>query len=92
MSSTPKKLALLVSGSLVGNLKDIYGDYSEVFRTFLQRALPKDVKFVLDPYDVVFKMEYPPEDQIDSYDGIIMTGSGMPTCSARPDIGARVVL
>ncbi|RDB26710.1 putative glutamine amidotransferase-like protein C13C5.04 [Hypsizygus marmoreus] len=82
-SSSPTKLALLVCGSLTGSLKDTYGDYTAVFGEFLQRALPKDVKFILDPYDVVFKMEYPPEDKIDTYEGIIYTGSA---ASAYEDV------
>ena len=74
--SPSKKLALLVCGALPVPLLDIHGDYGRIFRRFLLKALPNDTSFTLDPYDVVYKMEYPAEDQIDSYDGILYTGSG----------------
>ncbi|KAF8234514.1 class I glutamine amidotransferase-like protein [Tricholoma matsutake] len=45
-------------------------------------ALPKNIHFKLDPYDVQ-KMEYPPEDMLDSYDGIVLTGSA---ASAYKDV------
>jgi len=69
-----KKIALLISGNLPENLRGTYGDYGVVFTEFLRSSLPKDVEFTLDPYDVV-KMEYPSDDQLDSYDGILYTGS-----------------
>jgi len=71
-----KKLALLVCGALPPPLLDIYGDYGRIYRQFLLNALPDDTPFTLDPYDVVYKMEYPADNQIDSYDGVIYTGSG----------------
>ena len=71
-----KKIALLVCGALPGSLPDTYGHYGPIFRQFLLKSLPNDTSFTLDPYDVVYKMEYPAEDQIDSYDGILFTGSG----------------
>lgn len=73
--STYKSLALLVCGSLTPNLHETYGDYTNVFHNFFRSALPKNIHFKLDPYDVQ-KMEYPPEDMLDSYDGIVLTGSG----------------
>ncbi|GLB41054.1 putative class I glutamine amidotransferase-like protein [Lyophyllum shimeji] len=79
----PKKIALLISGSLPENLQATYGDYGAVFKDFLRRSLPKDdVGFTLDPYDVV-KLEYPSDDQLDSYDGIMYTGSA---ASAYEDV------
>ncbi|KAF8066792.1 class I glutamine amidotransferase-like protein [Lyophyllum atratum] len=70
-----KKIALLVSGNLPESTRATYGDYTVVFTEFLRRSLPKDVDFTLDPYDVVSNMEYPTDDQLDSYDGIMYTGS-----------------
>jgi len=67
-----KSIALLVCGALPPGL----GDYHKVFSTFLQNSLPNaTIQFILDPYDVVHKMVYPPDDKIDSYDGILITGS-----------------
>jgi hypothetical protein len=72
--SPPKSLALLVCGSLTPNLQDKYGGYTNVYTNFFRTALPKKVDFKLDPYDVQ-SMEYPPEDIVDSYDGLVLTGS-----------------
>lgn len=72
--SASKSLALLICGGLSSNLLDQYGDYTVVFGKFLRSALP-DVDFTLDPYDVR-EMEYPSEETIDSYDGVLLTGSG----------------
>ena len=73
--STSKSLALLICGSLTPSLHEQYGDYAEVFRNFFESALPRKTEFTLDPYDVQ-KFEYPPEDKLNSYDGIVLTGSG----------------
>jgi hypothetical protein len=70
------RLALLICGSLTPNLQEEYGDYTAVFSNFFRSALPKKIDFTLDSYDVVQKMEYPQEDKLDSYDGIVLTGSG----------------
>lgn len=72
------RLALLICGSLTPNLQEEYGDYTAVFSNFFRSALPKKIDFTLDSYDVVQKMEYPQEDKLDSYDGIVLTGSGNP--------------
>lgn len=74
--SSSKSLALLICGGLSDNLLEKYGDYAQVFGTFFRNSLPKDIDFTLDPYDVVDKMEYPPEDELSKYDGIVLTGSG----------------
>jgi len=71
----PKKIALLICGTLPEHIRGTYGDYTVVFTEFLRRSLPQDIEFTLDPYDVVSKMEYPSDDQLDSYDGIMYTGS-----------------
>lgn len=76
MSTTSKSLALLICGSLSANLIEQYGDYSQVFGTFFRSSLPTNADFTLDAYDVFDKMEYPPEDKLAKYDGIVLTGSG----------------
>ncbi|KAG6911004.1 hypothetical protein DXG01_005419 [Tephrocybe rancida] len=83
----PIRIALIVSGSLPENLSATYGQYSVVFSRFLQDSLPdsdKDkVEFKIEPFDVVHKMEYPSEAQLDSYDALMYTGSA---ASAYEDI------
>ena len=71
-----KSLALLICGSLIPSLHDKYGGYTDVFTTFFRSASRKELDFKLDPYDVVQKMTYPSDDLLDSYDGIVLTGSG----------------
>lgn len=73
--STSKSLALLICGSLTPSLHEQYGSYTEIFHEFFESALPRKTVFTLDPYDVQ-KFEYPSEDKLNSYDGIVMTGSG----------------
>lgn len=70
-------LALLICGSLTGKLYAEHGDYSVVFTRFFQSSLPSgsNADFILDPY-YVQKMEYPSDDQVDTYDAIVLTGSG----------------
>lgn len=74
--SRSKSLALFICGSLTPNLHENYGDYTQVYTAFFRSALPKRLDFTFDSYDVVRKMEYPSEDLLDSYDGIVLTGSG----------------
>lgn len=76
MSTTSKSLALLVCGSLSANLLAEYGDYSQVFGTFFRSSIPANADFTLDAYNV-FEMDYPPEDKLAKYDGIVLTGSGI---------------
>ncbi|KIK01199.1 hypothetical protein K443DRAFT_99142 [Laccaria amethystina LaAM-08-1] len=69
-------LALLICGSLTGKLYAEHGDYSAVFTRFFQSSLPNgsDAHFTLDPYDVQ-KLQYPSDDQVGTYDAIVLTGS-----------------
>ena len=58
-------------------MRCVHGDYHNIFHTLLNDALPTGAtSFILDPFDVVHKQEYPPIDV--DYDGIILTGSGVP--------------
>ncbi|KAF9465868.1 class I glutamine amidotransferase-like protein [Collybia nuda] len=75
MSTSTKSLALLICGSLTANLIEKYGDYSQVFGTFFRNSLPENTDFTLDAYDVFNKMEYPSEEKLGQYDGIVLTGS-----------------
>ncbi|KAG5642261.1 hypothetical protein DXG03_003338 [Asterophora parasitica] len=72
------RLALLVTGSPPEPVRAEYGDYSVIYTKWLRASLPQGstATFTLDPYDVVHKMEYPSDAQLDGYyDGILYTGS-----------------
>ncbi|KAG6864345.1 hypothetical protein C0991_010320 [Blastosporella zonata] len=81
-------IALLISGSIPDTLSPTYGQYLALFTRFLQDSLPDDaqVSFALDPFDVVNKMEYPSDEQLDSYDALMYTGSGSPAANAYEDL------
>ena len=75
-SRTPK-LALLLCDRPIPAVLDAYGDYERIFYTLFNSSLPTSVKdFSMDAFDVRWKMEYPPEEELNNYDGIVMTGSG----------------
>ena len=82
----PISLALFICGSLPDTLRQDpeYDGYAEVFSRFLQKSISNDTVFTLHAYDVVEKREYPPADNLDSYDGIILTGSGGCQCLLDP--------
>ncbi|KAJ3558428.1 hypothetical protein NM688_g930 [Phlebia brevispora] len=69
-----KRLALLLCDTPIPAVQATDGDYSAIFHELLQKSLPNpSAPFVLDSFDVKNKMEYP--DDVDKYDGILMTGS-----------------
>ena len=69
----PIHLAILLCDTPAPPVLKEDGDYHKIFDVWL-RAVSPSVDFTLDPFDVVNKMEYPPNDT--KYDGIILTGSG----------------
>ena len=73
-----KTLAVFICGPLPDSVEAVYGDNTSVFQKLLTSSLPRpdSAQLSLHPYDVVKKMEYPPEDRADEYDGIILTGAG----------------
>lgn len=74
---TPIRLAILLCDTPVPPVLKEHGDYHKIFSAWLRGASPS-VDFTLDAFDVVNRMEYPPEDA--KYDGILLTGSGQPSC------------
>ena len=71
------RLALLLCDTPIPAVRSVHGDYHNIFHTLLNGSLPTGAtSFILDPFDVVHKQEYPPIDV--DYDGIILTGSGVP--------------
>ena len=74
---TTKQLALFLCDTPIPAVLSTDGDYTAIFNDLLRKALPDpSATFTLDPYDVRNKMEYP--EDVDRYDGIILTGSGEP--------------
>lgn len=73
------RLALLLCDTPIPPVLKEHGDYHKIFDRWLKITSPGD--FILDAFDVVHKMEYPPEDV--EYDAIIFTGSA---ASAHEDI------
>jgi len=75
----PIRLAILLCDTPPPPVLKEEGDYHKIFDVWLRSTSPVD--FTLEAFDVVNKMEYPPEDA--KYDGIILTGSA---ASAYEDV------
>lgn len=76
MSPTPIRIALLICDTPLDSVVKSYGEYHSIFSALLTRSLPEGVSkdsFVLDPYDVEHKMQYPTD--LGEYDAIMLTGS-----------------
>jgi len=74
-TSTPQ-LALLVCDVPIPEVVKHHGEYPIIFdRLFRTSLLDGLLDFALDPYDVRNAKEYPPMDKLDTYDGVIITGS-----------------
>jgi hypothetical protein len=71
------RLALLVCDTPIPAVVKEHGEYPVIFNRLFRTSLPDGlVDFVLDSYDVRCAMEYPTGGVLDTYDGIIITGSG----------------
>ena len=82
---TPPRLALLLCDTPMPAVQREYGDYAQIFKHLLRNALPASKSgsdgdapppFILDAFDVVHKMEYPKEEELETYDAVLLTGSG----------------
>ncbi|KAI5826439.1 class I glutamine amidotransferase-like protein [Schizophyllum commune Tattone D] len=89
---TPPRLALLLCDTPMPAVQREYGDYAQIFRDLLRNALPASKAgsdgdasppFILDAFDVVHKMEYPKEEEMETYDAVLLTGSA---ASAYDDV------
>ncbi|KAI0317968.1 class I glutamine amidotransferase-like protein, partial [Amylostereum chailletii] len=77
-------LALLVCDTPIPAVIATHGDYERIFKTFFLKSLPDGLDaFNMDAFDVRGKKEYPAEDRLDDYDGIVITGSA---ASAYEDV------
>lgn len=75
------RLALLQCDTPVPAVKDEYGTYLDIFRALLTSSLERTrpgqaIEWSLDGYDVVLG-EYPTDDKVKEYDGILLSGSCM---------------
>jgi len=77
----PIHLAVLLCDTPAPAVLKENGDYHQIFDTWL-RGVSFSVDFTLDAFDVVSKMEYPPDDA--RYDGIFLTGSGQSKYPSAP--------
>jgi GMP synthase-like glutamine amidotransferase len=69
-------LALLVCDIPIPAVVKDHGEYPRIFERFLRASLPDGLStFTLDSYDIRYAMEYPKEDALDTYDGVIISGS-----------------
>ena len=88
---TPRRIALLVCDTPIPSVREDYGLYPDIFRSFLSKSLSKlpvgeDVKFELDSYDVT-SQQYPSENDLEvgsGYNAIMITGSGKSSFHANP--------
>lgn len=67
------RLAVLLCDTPAPPVLEEDGDYHRIFDTWLRGVSPS-VDFTLEAFDVVNRMEYPPDEA--KYDGILLTGSG----------------
>lgn len=75
-SSAPKPitLALLLCDTPPPAVVAAHGRYDDIFGTLLAASVPAGLQYSVEAYDVVEKMDYPPDE--DLLDGILITGSG----------------
>jgi hypothetical protein len=70
------QLALLVCDVPVPEVAKDYGEYPIIFDRLFRASLPDGLSdFAFHPYDVRNAKEYPSMDKVDTYDGVIITGS-----------------
>jgi len=86
MGASHLRLALLICDTPIPSVRERYGTYLDIFRSFLQNALSANIKdsptsqavdFTLEGFNVI-EGEYPkPEDFVgpDAFNGILITGS-----------------
>ncbi|KAJ3758115.1 class I glutamine amidotransferase-like protein [Lentinula raphanica] len=77
ISTRRKTIALLVCDVPMKEVVAEHGEYPKIFHDLMRKSLPVELGWecTMDAYDVVHKMEYPSEDEIDSYDAFMYTGS-----------------
>jgi hypothetical protein len=76
MAARIPRLALLVCDIPIPEVRKDHGEYPMIFERLFRASLPDGyADFALDPYDVRYAKEYPQMGLLDSYDGIVISGS-----------------
>ena len=76
VSTSIPQLALLVCDVPIPEVVKDHGEYPIIFDRLFRTSLPDGLlDFALHSYDVRNAKEYPPVDKLDTYDGVIITGS-----------------
>ncbi|KAN0126047.1 Class I glutamine amidotransferase-like protein [Russula decolorans] len=84
MATRIPRLALLVCDTPIPAVIKDHGEYPAIFGRLFRTSLPDGIAdFAMDPYDVRNAKEYPKMDILDTYDGIVITGSA---ASAYEDV------
>ena len=73
-SESPPRIALFLCDTPIPTVRAVDGIYTDIFNTLLRKSRP-DLQYVLDPYDVREKQEYPRPEDLAKYDAIMLTGS-----------------
>ena len=71
----PIRIALFLCDHTPPTVRETDGDYLNVFGTLLRNSSPS-TDFDLVPFEVRTKLEYPKPEEIDTFQAIILTGSG----------------
>jgi len=84
MATRVPRLALLVCDIPIPEVVKDYGEYPIIFDRLFRTSLPNGLAdLALDAYDVRNAKEYPQMDLLDTYDGIVISGS---SASAYEDV------
>ncbi|KAF5354035.1 hypothetical protein D9756_007181 [Leucocoprinus leucothites] len=68
------RIGILICGSLTGAVKEVNGDYPEVYTRYWKDTAPPNVRLIVDCFDVK-NNEFPEERRLDTYDMFMVTGS-----------------
>jgi len=75
---TTTRIALLICGVISSPVREVHGDYYDVYNRFCKNTVPPTAnrQVIVDGYDAKV-MKYPDEERISEYDMIMITGSGL---------------
>ena len=71
----PIRIALFLCDHTPPPIRAVEGDYLTIFETLLRNSSPS-ADFILVPFEVRDKLEYPKPEEIDNFQAILLTGSG----------------
>ena len=83
MATRVPRLALLVCDIPIPEVVKEHGEYPMIFGRLFRTSFPNGLAdFALDAYDVRNAKAYPQTDLLDTYDGIVISGS----CDVLPQL------